>query len=186
MKTRYPLAVLLLSMLSACIYSDGPQGRYLYLDLPVESSHTVHKTVQVNAAPGTTVIYNDSTPLDGYYYPRLDNGRRTVLRQAADNACLSLDIGSVPPRLSSQPCHGRNNQQFTFNRQRLSVNGLCLEAAGEGDPVAAARCRNDRSQLWWADGDHIRSADNGLCLESSGGVISLQRCDSRITQRFYR
>ena len=67
MKTL-PLLIALLT-LPACTYLDGPNGRFFSLDLPVETTHTVHKTVRVDAAPGTTVIMSESSPLDGYYRP---------------------------------------------------------------------------------------------------------------------
>ena len=40
-------------------------GRTAVLDLPTRSETVIHKTVNVNAPPGTTVIYQDSTPV-GY------------------------------------------------------------------------------------------------------------------------
>lgn len=185
MKIQFLLPALF--VLPACTYLDGPDGRFLSLDLPVETTHTVQRTVRVDAAPGTTVIMNESSPLDGYYRPVLNNGSRVLLRQVGDNSCLGLERGSMPPYLVSQPCHGRNNQQFMFNGPRLSVNGLCLEVVGgAGSPVAAMVCQNSRSQHWLAEGDHIRSAANGLCLDGSGGAVRLQYCNNGMGQRFYR
>ncbi|MBH5328844.1 ricin-type beta-trefoil lectin domain protein [Eikenella sp. S3360] len=185
---KIPPILLALFALPACTYLDGPGGRFFSLDLPVESTHTVSRTVRVDAAPGTTVIMSESSPLDGYYRPALNpNGGRTLLRQAASNDCLSLERGSVPAYLVSRACHGRTNQQFMFNGPRLSVNGLCLEAmGGVGSPVAAAACHHGQSQHWIAEGDHIRSAANGLCLEGSGGAVRLQYCNNGMGQRFYR
>ncbi|MDO4248762.1 MAG: methionine-binding protein [Neisseria sp.] len=59
-----------LSLLSACVYSETPYGRYGRIDLPVHSETTVNKTVTINAPPGTTVIYGDVTPASAYEYPR--------------------------------------------------------------------------------------------------------------------
>lgn len=50
-------------LLSGCVYSDTPYGRYAVIDLPVRSETTVNKTVTVNAPPGTTVIYHDTQPV---------------------------------------------------------------------------------------------------------------------------
>lgn len=184
---KIPPFLIALLALPACTYLDGPNGRFFSLDLPVETTHTVHKTVRVDAAPGTTVIMTESSPLDGYYRPVPNNGRRTLLRQAGDNSCLSLGRSGLLPYLDSDPCHGRNNQQFMFDGPRLSVDGLCLEVVGgAGSPVAAMPCQNSRSQHWFAEGDHIRSAANGLCLDSSGGAVRLQYCNNSMGQRFYR
>ena len=56
----------------------------------------------------------------------------------------------------------------------------------DGSPVIATACQNSRSQHWIAEGSHIRSAANGLCLDGSGGTVSLQYCDNGMGQRFYR
>lgn len=58
------LLVLLLSV-GGCVYSETPYGRTAVIDLPSRSETVIHKTVNVNAPPGTTVIYQDSTPV-GY------------------------------------------------------------------------------------------------------------------------
>ena len=94
---KIPPFLIALLALPACTYLDGPNGRFFSLDLPVETTHTVHKTVRVDAAPGTTVIMSESSPLDGYYRPVLNNGRRTLLRQASDNSCLSSNAAACPP-----------------------------------------------------------------------------------------
>lgn len=63
-----------LILLSGCVYHETPYGRTAVLDLPMRSETVIHKTVNVNAPPGTTVIYQDSTPVGypaGYpAYPR--------------------------------------------------------------------------------------------------------------------
>ena len=63
------LALLLPIARAACEYSDTPYGRYARIDLPVENRTVIHKTVTVNAPPGTTVIYQDSEPVHRYGYP---------------------------------------------------------------------------------------------------------------------
>ena len=61
-------AILLLPLLAcACVYSETPYGRYAAIDLPVENRTVINKTVTVNAPPGTTVIYGDTTPASAYY-----------------------------------------------------------------------------------------------------------------------
>lgn len=63
---KYGWGSLLCLLLSACVYSETPDGRYARIDLPVESQTTVNKTVTINAPPGTTVIYGDVTPVSAY------------------------------------------------------------------------------------------------------------------------
>lgn len=53
-------------MLSGCVYSETPQGRYARIDLPVYSQTTVNKTTTFNAPPGTTIVYGDITPSSAY------------------------------------------------------------------------------------------------------------------------
>lgn len=64
----------LLLAAGGCVYSETPYGRIAVVDLPAHSHTTVNKTVNVNAPPGATVIYQDSTPVGypaGYpAYPR--------------------------------------------------------------------------------------------------------------------
>ncbi|MFC5921377.1 methionine-binding protein [Neisseria weixii] len=73
------IKVLLVLLLSAggCVYHETPYGRTAVIDLPTRSETVIHKTVNVNAPPGTTVIYQDSTPVGypaGYpVYPRRYN-----------------------------------------------------------------------------------------------------------------
>lgn len=59
-----------LLLLGACVYAEGPGGRYAALDLPVHSQTTVHKTVTVNAPPGTTVNISESSPPTVIYRDR--------------------------------------------------------------------------------------------------------------------
>ncbi len=54
-----------LILLGGCVYHETPYGRTAVIDLPSRSETVIHKTVNVNAPPGTTVIYQDSTPV-GY------------------------------------------------------------------------------------------------------------------------
>ncbi|WP_165007271.1 methionine-binding protein [Neisseria yangbaofengii] len=63
-----------LILLGGCVYHETPYGRTAVIDLPTRSETVIRKTVNVNAPPGTTVIYQDSTPAGypaGYpAYPR--------------------------------------------------------------------------------------------------------------------
>ena len=91
---KIPPFLIALLALPACTYFDSPNGRFFSLDLPVETTHTVHKTVRVDAAPGTTVIMSESSPLDGYYRPVLNNGRR---------ASTSTACAPKPPAAPAAP-----------------------------------------------------------------------------------
>ena len=72
-----PLALIL----AACTYSETPFGRYAEIDLPVQSQTTIHKTVTVNAPPGTTVnisetpVYYDPPPRRRCYYDEYERRR---------------------------------------------------------------------------------------------------------------
>lgn len=66
LKTLLPLCLLL----GACVYAESPDGRFAAIDLPVHSQTTVHKTVTVNAPPGTTVIVNETPPPTVIYRDR--------------------------------------------------------------------------------------------------------------------
>ena len=59
-------------VLSACVYSETPYGRYAHIDLPVHHQTTINKTVTVNAPAGTTVIMSESVPVSAYGQNSLD------------------------------------------------------------------------------------------------------------------
>ncbi|PSJ79365.1 methionine-binding protein [Neisseria iguanae] len=69
-----PFFLTIIILLGGCVYSETPYGRTAVIDLPTRSETVIRKTVNVNAPPGTTVIYQDSTPVGypaGYpVYPR--------------------------------------------------------------------------------------------------------------------
>lgn len=56
------LSCIVMILLGACVYSEGPEGRFAAMDLPVQSQTTIQKTVTVNAPPGTTVVLQETTP----------------------------------------------------------------------------------------------------------------------------
>lgn len=66
-----------LILLGGCVYHETPYDRTAVIDLPTRSETVIHKTVNVNAPSGATVIYQDSTPVGypaGYpVYPRRYN-----------------------------------------------------------------------------------------------------------------
>ena len=98
------LALLLLPALAASEYSDTPYGRYARIDLPVENRTVIHKTVTVNAPPGTTVIYGDTTPASAYsgydcYYDR-HNRRRCEARNPPPRGVYRIEGGSGDIRQS--------------------------------------------------------------------------------------
>lgn len=174
----------LLPLLGACTYLDTPHGRYLNLDLPVETRHTVHKTVHIHAPPGTTVIYGDSTPA---VHPDTYRPGRGLIRSHADDHCLDSGQNAADRRLTTQPCHGRTNQQFVFDGSRIATaSGLCLDA--DGTEAGTRPCNGGNRQIWFADGRQIRSGLNGYCLDSArgGGYVRLLPCDGSPGQQFYR
>ncbi|MDK4680278.1 spore coat-associated protein camelysin [Kingella negevensis] len=54
------LNLLMCLWLTGCIYAETPDGRYAELDLPVQTQTTIHKTVTVNAPPGTIVNISET------------------------------------------------------------------------------------------------------------------------------
>lgn len=68
------LIALALAALSGCMYAETPDGRFAAIDvaLPTHSTTTVHKTVTVNAPPGTVVNISETPPPTVIYrdYPR--------------------------------------------------------------------------------------------------------------------
>ncbi|WP_243728785.1 ricin-type beta-trefoil lectin domain protein [Mesocricetibacter intestinalis] len=89
------------------------------------------------------------------------------------------------------PCHARANQRFRLQGQRILVEGLCLDAAGEGrtegTKVIAYPCHQGANQRWFADGTSLRSELNGKCLDigKNGNKLELHSCDGSLGQRFY-
>ena len=99
------LALLLPIALAACEYIDTPYGRYARIDLPVENRTVIHKTVTVNAPPGTTVIYGDTTPASAYsgydcYYARHNRRRRCEARNPPPRSVYRIEGGSGDIRQS--------------------------------------------------------------------------------------
>lgn len=187
--------------LSACAYWDGPDGRYVHLDAPIQSVQTEHKTVHITAPPGTTVIYGESLPvpdIDNQNYPRpyphphnRYPGLRSLIRTHGGQ-CLDIDQSHANRRLITYACHGRGNQQFVFDGRRFMVNGMCLDVAGEnrnaGAEVIAYPCNGQINQTWYYDGRNIRSAINGFCLDAgkSDNRVRMYRCDGTTGQQFFR
>ncbi|MDO4693946.1 MAG: ricin-type beta-trefoil lectin domain protein [Eikenella sp.] len=180
-------AVCLLLLAAGCTYLDTPDGRYLNLNLPVESRHTVHKTVHIYAPPGTTVIYGERDIYPDAAYPRLPPNAIT-LRSAADGGCLDA---ARPGYLNTVPCHGRHSQRFSFDGFLLrTAGGLCLDSEHgllqTGSRAVAAPCRRSPSQQWHHDGYSIRSRTAPLCLDNlrPGGPLRLTPCRGSRSQRF--
>ena len=192
MKSVWCLAGLL-PLLAACTYLETPHGRLLTVDVPLETQHTVNKTVHIYAPPGSTVIYSDHEPVSGYRYPpaypeALSTQQYGLIRSLADNRCLSVEPDSG---LTTAPCHGRHSQQFLFDGRRIrSAGGRCLEVVGDGAgaEVTASPCSGRSSQMWHGSGSLIRSAANGFCLDSGryDSRVQVYPCDGSRGQQFYR
>lgn len=186
LRPSFPAACLLL-LTAGCTYLDTPDGRYLNLNLPVESRHTVHKTVHIHAPPGTTVIYGERGLYPDAAYPHTLPSH-TTLRSAADGGCLDA---AHPGYLNTAPCHGRHSQRFTFDGFLLrSAAGLCLDTEHgllqAGIRAVTSPCRHSPSQQWHSDGHGIRSRAAPLCLDNlqPGGPLVLSPCNGSHSQRF--
>lgn len=185
-----------LMVLVGCVYSEGPDGRYAHIDLPTQNTVTVNKTVRIYAPPGTTVVYGDTTPLA---YPTVygtqtypGSARRGMVR-TYDGLCLDIAPGQPPQAgsvLMNFTCHGRNSQQIQWYDGRMRVAGWCLEAVATGQNTAmvvANDCRNSQAQYWHFEGQRIRSAWGGLCLDSGTGLrtpLQLNPCQPVAGQTF--
>ena len=66
------LSCIVMILLGACVYSEGPEGRFAAMDLPVQSQTTIQKTVTVNAPPGTPVVIERSQPSRMHCYVKTD------------------------------------------------------------------------------------------------------------------
>lgn len=156
-----PLAV------SGCIYIEDP-GRLSDADSGVRITKPVPDSSRHTQNPHNT---------------------RTHLIRSADGKCLDYSRSGYKG-IITYPCHGENNQQFTFSRNRIMVEGLCLDIAGErnddGTPVIAYSCHGNKNQQWYRDGKTIRSALNGKCLDAGkhNNQIRMYRCDGSLGQRF--
>ena len=123
------------------------------------------------------------------HHTQNSNNMEAHLIRSADGKCLDHSRSGYKG-IITYPCHGENNQQFTFSRNRIMVEGLCLDIAGErnddGTPVIAYTCHGNKNQQWYQDGKTIRSALNGKCLDAGkhGNQIRMYRCDGSLGQRF--
>ncbi|QEY26210.1 lectin [Neisseria zalophi] len=121
------------------------------------------------------------------HYP--SENTRTFRIQNVDGKCLDLS-GANGKDIISYNCHGQSNQRFTFKNNSLRVNGLCLDIAEaerrDGAPVIAYACHGGDNQKWYRDGETIRSALNGKCLDTGkgGNRVRMYRCDGSRGQRF--
>ncbi len=99
MKHRIFMALMLLS---GCVYSETPQGRYTRIELPAYSRTTINKTTTFHAPAGTTIVYGDDTPAyrqdyDCDYdrrnrrrcYPRAPRHPREVYRIEGGNGSIT-------------------------------------------------------------------------------------------------
>lgn len=172
MKTK--AALLLLPLLTGgCIYIEPPIG---FPDLN-------NDTRADKPAP-------ERKTYPRYPYPSEDSREaRTHLMRSADGKCVDHSRSGYKGMIT-YPCHGEPNQQFTLSRNRIMVEGQCLDIAGgrteDGTPVIAYACHGGKNQQWYRDGRTIRSALNGKCLDAGkhGNQIRMYRCDGSIGQRF--
>lgn len=176
-----------LLLAAGCTYLDTPEGRYLNINLPLESRHTVHKTVHIHAPPGTTVIYGDRDA-----YPDAaqahTHSAHILLRSETDGNCIEAGIGY----LNTAPCHGRPSQRFALSGQHLrTAGGLCIDTEHgrlqAGTRLTAALCRQRPSQQWHSDGSRLFNRAARLCfdLPRPGSPLVLSPCNGSSGQRFF-
>lgn len=158
--------------------------------IPKRTEVYIHRDVQIQAPPGTTVIYSDGVPVG---YPESvyvqPNGDARLLRS---NNGLCVDAGEIRPygggmSVTAGSCHGRNGQQWVWEQGRLNNGGLCLDAPGGGQAGAAVityPCNQSHDQQWQWLGGQLRHTASGLCLDSSDHVLRIQPCRGSSTQYF--
>ncbi len=192
---NYSSLLPLVAVLGGCMYAETPNGYpngyYARVDLPVEDTVTVNKTVHISASPGTTVVYGDSTP--DYYVrtPYQQHYAEPRPIRTADGFCLSAGRAKIHG-LRTAHCNRVFTQKFAFIQNTIQNRGECLTALGgksaSGTRVATEACNGSERQKWFADGRHIRSMYSGQCLDAgkSGREVQLQDCDNSDGQRFGR
>lgn len=170
MKTK--AALLLLPLLaSGCIYVEPPTN---FPEFPDMSDNGRIKTPRHDREPH-------------HRFPSDDSHARLI--RSANGECLDHSRSGYKGMITYS-CHGERNQQFTFSRNRIMVDGLCLDVAGakteDGAPVIAYACHGDKNQQWYRDGRTIRSALNNKCLDvgKHGNQARMYRCDGSSGQRF--
>ena len=54
----------------------------------------------------------------------------------------------------------------------------------DGSRVILFACNGKDNQRWYADGNRIRSAASGKCLDAAGSYLVIRACDGSREQRF--
>ncbi|HAT1685237.1 TPA: ricin-type beta-trefoil lectin domain protein [Klebsiella oxytoca] len=90
-------------------------------------------------------------------------------------------------RLVLQECRQDASQYFTFHRNRIIHQGLCLDAAGqdtrEDTPVIIWPCTENANQRWLTEENKIRGQQSRKCLGTEsliarkGDPVVLADCD---------
>ncbi len=68
------------------------------------------------------------------------------------------------------------------------MQGKCLDVAGkqkhDGAEVIAYTCNGQSNQKWYLDGQRIRSADTGKCLDIYNEKMKMYSCNQNRGQKF--
>lgn len=102
--------------------------------------------------------------------------------------CLDVH-GNNGKELIRHLCHGKSNQQFTFESDNtIRQNGQCLDVAGhsqkDGTQVILYPCTQKDNQKWYQDGKQIRSKQTGKCLDTRTNQVRIYTCNQRFYQQF--
>lgn len=108
-------------------------------------------------------------------------------------SAMCVDVRGGGNDLILWNCHGRSNQQISFNGYGpLMINGGCVTSQGEGQPLIIQSCDpNKRSQKWAMRGGQINNED-GWCMDvrgqadRSGSSIISWKCHGGINQKFQK
>ncbi|MDF7676417.1 ricin-type beta-trefoil lectin domain protein [Neisseriaceae bacterium ESL0693] len=156
------------------------------VNLPAQTTVETHKTINVNAPAGTTVIYQDTTIYPNEVWPR---HRPAVILNLPARQCFLNNQQSaangIDPRL--RPCPIGLIDQVHYHQQHLTLpNGYCLQGSRQSADTGIVQmvpCHHAPA-LWQRAGQQLIHQPSGLCLQASDGRLFLHQCQRINAQQF--
>lgn len=167
------------SLLTACIVVDGTasgQIPNIVIQPQIPASTPVERSAQQTIYMPTPMPYPAQT------------WQQKVKIKTYDGRCVDFSR-SNQRSIQTSHCHDGTNQHFIFHPdQSITVQGKCLDVAGkqkhDGAEVIAYTCNGQSNQKWYLDGQRIRSADTGKCLDIYNGKMKMYSCNQNRGQKF--
>lgn len=110
-------------------------------------------------------------------------------QHGSGNLCMQSGGGG----LSIALCSSQAAQQFTFSGYGAIRQGsACLDAAGEGKPLAVKPCNNSKTQKWGMKPDGQLNNEQGWCADikgasrSAGAAVIAWKCNGQSNQKWVR